>query len=141
MIGLDTNILVRAITRDDATLSPIAITLLSGLSATSPGMINAVVVAELAWTLRSGYGYERLEIVSLIERMLRSQAYVFSDRDALNIATSRCKDEPLHLADALLGEINRLAGCTTTMTFDSQAAKSNAFTLLGTSAEPTPGPS
>ena len=132
MIGLDTNILLRAITRDDKARSSRAIDFLSNLSPQKKGVINSVVLAELAWTLRRGYRYERLEIVGMIARMLQSPSYEFTDRAAVSIAVTRCQDEPVHLADALIGELNRQAGCTTTMTFDNGAAKSDAFTLLET---------
>jgi predicted nucleic-acid-binding protein len=89
-----------------------------------------VVLAELAWSLRSGYRYERSEIVSVIGKLLQSPSYEFTDRQAVNAAVTRCQKEPIHLADALIGELNRQAGCENTITFDTGAAKSDAFALL-----------
>ena len=130
MIGLDTNILLRAATRDDRVQSPVAIELLSGLSASRQGVVNCVVLVELAWSLRSGYGYDRREILALIGGMMRSNAYLFPERDAVRAAMDRCSEEPLDFADALIGELNRAAGCERTMTFDTGAAKSEAFELV-----------
>jgi predicted nucleic-acid-binding protein len=130
MIGLDTNVLLRAITRDDDVLSPLAIDFLSKLTPKRKGMINTVVVAELAWSLRRGYKYGRPEILRIIDKLLQSPSYEFVDRQAVNAALTRCQKEPVHLADALIGELNRQAGCKTT--FDAGAAKSDAFTLLET---------
>ncbi len=130
MIGLDTNILLRAITRDSPAETAAAIALLSSLTPKNQGVLNPVVLAELSWTLRTGYGYERDEIIGIVDLMLQSPAYVFTDRQAVNEAMTRCRDEQLHLADALIGELNRQAGAVTTMTFDKQASKSGIFALL-----------
>ena len=128
MIGLDTNILMRAITRDDDVRSPIAIDFLSKLTPERKGVINSVVLAELAWSLRRGYKYERHEIIDVIIKLLQSPSYEFTDRQSVNLAISRCRERPIHLADALIGELNRQVGCETTMTFDTGAVKSDAFT-------------
>ena len=130
MIGLDTNILLRAVTDDDRKRSPLARRLLAQLSPDNRGVLNCVVLAEFVWTLRTGYDYERLEIVEMIEGMLRSGAYFFTDRDAVVAAVAKCGKEPLHFADALIGELNRGAGCNRTMTFDVGAGKSDAFQLV-----------
>jgi predicted nucleic acid-binding protein len=37
---------------------------------------------------------------------------------------------PIEFADALIGEINRLVGCATTMTFDEGATEVPGFTQL-----------
>jgi predicted nucleic-acid-binding protein len=131
MIGIDTNILIRAITQDDPVLSPLALSTLKNLSSENQGVVNAIVLAELAWTLKRGFDYDRLAIIDIIEAMLRSQSYHFPDRDALNIALSRCRFENLHFADAMIGELNVKSGCKTTLTFDVGAGKTALFTMVG----------
>jgi predicted nucleic-acid-binding protein len=131
MIGIDTNILIRAITQDDPVLSPLARSTLENLSSENEGVVNTIVLAELAWTLKRGFDYDRLAIIDIIEAMLRSQSYHFPDRDALNIALSRCRFENLHFADAMIGELNVKSGCKTTLTFDVGAGKTALFTMVG----------
>ena len=56
MIGIDSNILLRAIANDDTTQSPLARDFLSSLSASGPGVVNSVVLAEDRrpdWLLRT----------------------------------------------------------------------------------------
>lgn len=130
MIGLDTNILLRAATQDDPALSPIAQALIDTLDEATPGYINSVALVEFAWSLRRRYNYERSAIVTAIEALMQSAAFVVGDRDAVNAAITRCNDEGLHFADSLIGELNRVAGCETTMTFDRPAARRSAFTQL-----------
>jgi predicted nucleic-acid-binding protein len=127
MIGLDTDILLRAALNDDATQSVLAREILSRLTAENPGVVNSVVLAEFAWTLRSGYNYDRSDIVGAIRTMLRSRGYRFPDRRAISLALSRCESDGLSFPDALIGEISRAAGCDVTLTFDEKAAKSSAF--------------
>jgi predicted nucleic-acid-binding protein len=130
MIGIDTNILLRAITCDDDVLSHYARNFLSNLTSSHKGVVNSVVLVEFVWTLRRGYKYERHDITAIIDKMLQSPCYQFTDRKATNAAIERCKLENIEFADALIGELNREFGCTTTMTFDENASKSDTFTKL-----------
>ncbi len=130
MIGLDSNIILRAITGDDPVQSPMARGLLATLSMARPGVLNPVVLAETAWTLRARYKYPRPQIVACIENLLGSTAYKVVDRDAVSEALQVSKRETIEFADALIGELNRLAGCSTTVTFDEGAAQTPSFTQL-----------
>ena len=130
MIGLDTNVLLRAVTQDDPVQTPVARALIGGLDEASPGYVNVVVLVEFSWSLRTRYKYERVAIIEAIESLMQSAAFVVSDRDAVNAALTRSRDEGLHFADALIGELNHVAGCHTTMTFDKPASKRTAFTQL-----------
>jgi predicted nucleic-acid-binding protein len=130
MIGLDTNILLRSATQDDPVQSPIARRLIATLDEANPGYVNTVVLAEFAWTLRTRYKYDGDQILTAIEALLQSAAFVISDRDAVNAAVARSRDDVVDFADALIGELNRQAGCQTTMTFDRPASKVGAFTEL-----------
>jgi predicted nucleic-acid-binding protein len=119
--------LLRAVLNDDAKQSPLAREILSHLTPENPGVVNGVVLAEFAWTLRRGYDYTRSAIIQAIGTMLRSRGYTFPDRRAISLALSRCESDGLNFPDALIGEINRAAGCEVTLTFDGKAAKSDAF--------------
>jgi predicted nucleic-acid-binding protein len=127
MIGLDTNILIRAATNDDPIRSPKARAIIAALTREEPAIINSVVLAEFAWTLRTGYGYTRSEIAGSVEKMMQSPCYVAPDRAAINAALVRCQSENLDLADALIGELNLEAGAERTLTFDEGCFDSSAF--------------
>ena len=52
MTGLDTNVLIRHLTRDDPVQSPKATRLIERtLTEEAPGFVNIVVIAETAWVL------------------------------------------------------------------------------------------
>ena len=130
MIGLDSNIMLRAITGDDPVQSPLALAFLATLSSDRPGVLNPVVLVETAWTLRARYKYPMLEILDHIRKFLGTTAYHIVDRDAVSEALATSRKQSIEFADALIGEINRLAGCTTTMTFDEGACQATTFTQL-----------
>ena len=130
MIGLDSNVMLRAITGDDPVQSPVARRLLSTLSSRQPGVLNLIVLVELAWTLRVHYKFRARDILARIEDLLRSDLYHIVDRHIVVRAMEVSAEHSLDFADALIGEINRDAGCTTTMTFDQSAAQTPSFTQL-----------
>ncbi len=130
MIGLDSNVILRAVTGDDPVQSPMAQRFLATLSDTRPGVINPVVLVEFAWTLRARHKYPKREILKRVEEFMRSSAYYVVDRDAVSEALAISAQHPVELADALIGEINRLVGCATTMTFDEGASQIPGFTQL-----------
>jgi len=127
MIGLDTNILLRFVLADDAVHSPRARAVLQSLTPENQGVVNCVVLAEFTWTLRKGHGYTKSEIIGAIRNMLRSRSYFFPDRDAIADAIVDCEESGMVLTDALIGHINRAAGCLATLTFDTKAGKSKLF--------------
>ena len=131
MIGLDTNILLRAVTKDDAIQSPVARRLLQKLTKQTPGYINIIVLSEFAWTLDRRYAYSRAQIGEAIESLLASTSYAFAERDAVNRALTRAEEQALDFPDSLLCELNIVAGCTTTMTFDKKAARHPGFSHAG----------
>jgi predicted nucleic-acid-binding protein len=130
VIGLDTNVLVRYITRDDRVQAARADRLMDSLSADSPAFVNRIVLCELVWVLGRGYRYERPAIAGVIETILSSEALVVEDHELAMEALARYRDEDLDFADALIGAINLAAGCSTTARFDDAAAGLAGFELL-----------
>ena len=127
MIGLDTNVLLRAATRDDPRQSPIARRVLRALTPVTPGYINMVVLAEFAWTLKRSYRYRRSDICSAVRKLMASSSIVMESRAAVNRAIARSDDDGLEFADALICELNLGAACTSTVTFDQRANHHNGF--------------
>jgi predicted nucleic-acid-binding protein len=127
MIGLDTNVLLRAATNDDAMQSPIARRILETLTSQSPGYIDIIVLSEFAWSLERRYDYSRSQIIRALETLLSSTSYVVAERDVVSRALSRVEEHDLEFPDALICELNREAGCSVTMTFDTTAARVSGF--------------
>lgn len=132
MISLDTNILVRFFTRDDPVQSPLARDILAQrCSEDSPGLVTSIVLAELFWTLRRAYRYERAQMVKIIEVMLQAKELCFEHPDEVRYALELYREGGVDFSDALIGAISRRLGSQTTLTFDAGAARLPEFTLAG----------
>lgn len=128
MIGLDTNVLLRAVTNDDPVQSPIARRIVSALTEEQPGYVSIVVLSEFVWSLDRRYKCSRAEIGRVIEAMLVSTSFVVAERDSVSRALIRAEEHPLSFADALICDLALSAGCDTTLTFDRKAGASPGFT-------------
>lgn len=128
MIGLDTNILVRYVTRDDAAMAARAEQVLrTRCTPAEPGFVNHIVLCELAWVLESAYRYRRAEIAALIDGLCRTVELRVQDADAVRAALADFRAGRADFADCLLGRLNLAHGCTATYTLDRAAATLPSF--------------
>lgn len=124
MTGLDTNVLVRYFTQDDAKQSPIARRLLNEtLTREAPGYVNLVTLAETVWVLRRVYGIERHEGVEVVAGLLAGAQLQIERRAVVRQALQDYREGAGDFADCLIARINADAGCERTLTFDRKAAK------------------
>ena len=130
MKGLDTNVLARYLTQDDAKQSKVATSLIEGLSPEQPGFVSKVVLCELVWVLESCYGQTRSELVAVIEQLLKVAELRLEDVDTVRLALADFRSGTADFSDHLLARGNLAAGCKTTYTFDKQAGGAPGFTFL-----------
>lgn len=132
MIGLDTNILLRYITNDDAAQAKAAEALIaSRCSREQPGFISTSVLVELLWSLSSGYGYSRDDLQKVMSELIEAQEFRLEQFDLVVEAFTDWQSSSAGYTDILLGLINAQNGCETTYTFDRRASALPTFTLLG----------
>jgi predicted nucleic-acid-binding protein len=130
MTGLDTNVLVRYIVRDDAAQTKRADGLMRGLTPEKPAFISMVALAELIWVLNSYYRMPKAELIHCIERLLNAQNLVTEGAAAVRMAAERFARAKCDFADCLIERSGFIAGCRRTVTFDANAAGSAGMTLL-----------
>jgi predicted nucleic-acid-binding protein len=130
MVGIDTNILVRYLSRDDAKQSVIADHFVDGLTLEKPGYISHLVCVELSWVLESGYGLSREQIVEAFQRLLAVSTFQIERSAVLVSAVRSFSRSTADFADCLIERSAANAGCTATMTFDKKAARTGGMTLL-----------
>lgn len=131
MLGLDTNVLVRYLVRDDETQSEKARRLVRReTTAGRPVFIGLLVLLETEWVLRSRYGLTKPEILGAFSSLLDADDLRFENEPAIEEALYLWKDNPADFADCLIGAQNRRMGCTSTATFDAKAAKLPAFVAI-----------
>lgn len=130
MIGVDTNVLLRALTGDDARRSPAAARRIGDFTPEAPGYLNLVVLVEAVWTFRRKYRATREDVLTVVETLLESASWALADRDAVTSAVEIARSSELDFPDALIAALNLRAGCSTTLTFDEKAAQHPLFSPI-----------
>lgn len=131
MKGVDTNILIRYITRDDSVQTRRAKQFLEEeCTPQDPGYVNVVVLVEMAWVLERLYDRTEDEIAQVLDRLLRVDRLRVESRDLVRSALTQYETTRADFADCLLGQLNQAAGCTETLTFDQAAATLEAWRAL-----------
>ena len=130
MIGLDTNVLVRYIVRDDDEQSGAATRLIeSKCTADNPGLVSSIVMCELAWVLTRGYGYRREMVGRVIRRILLVQELQVKNAEMAWQAVRLFGQGKADFADYRIGISNREGKAEVTYTFDLMAVESDLFKI------------
>lgn len=131
MIGLDTNVLVRYIVRDDARQTAAATRLIeSRCTAKRPGRVALVALCELVWVLDRGYGYERGQIVGVLERLLAADDLSIEHSERAWQAMGLYRSGRADFSDYVIGIANREAGVEETFSFDRRVSSDGPFRLV-----------
>jgi predicted nucleic-acid-binding protein len=129
--GIDTNILVRYLTQDDAKQARLAEQAMQRATvAGEPLYINQIVLCETAWVLDRAYGHARQDIAATLEQLLRVQQFEIEGKAAAWLALADYQAGKADFADCLIGVNNRQAGCDATLTLDRAASSLATFELL-----------
>lgn len=131
MIGLDTNVLVRFLVRDDEEQFDRARKLIRREAQIGePVRISLLVLLEAEWVLRSRYKLTKGEIIDTFSELLSAVDLSFEDEPSIEEALFIWKDSSAQFADCLIGARNRALGCSATATFDNGAAKLPGFVAV-----------
>ncbi len=132
MIGLDTNVLVRYIVRDDARQAAAATRLIEArCKAKDPGTITLVVACELVWVLARGYEYDRSAIAGLLRRILSAEDLRVERSELAWQALNLYEEGKADFSDYVIGLCNREEKADITCTFDRRAKGCGLFQVLG----------
>jgi predicted nucleic-acid-binding protein len=128
MLGIDTNILVRFLVRDDEAQFEKARRLIRReVAAGRRVFVSQLVLLETEWVLRSRYGLQKIEIIEAVSALLDANDVQFEDEPAIEEALFVWKDRTVGFADCLIGAQNKRLGCSATATFDVKASKLPGF--------------
>jgi len=131
MIGLDTNVLVRYFTQDDPEQTRKANAVIERTVAAGEFCsISCIVLCELMWVLRGAYGYEKPEVIEVLEKMLATSQFSIESKDLVRQALRDYGGGEGDFSDYLLGWRNHETGSEKTVTFDQNLKKSELFTVL-----------
>lgn len=127
MIGLDTNVLLRYVLRDDPVQAARAD---RELERGDRFLVDGIVLCELVWVLDTGYGFKRPEIAAALERILATAQFEIEGKEVALAALGDFRRSGADFSDCLIGRRNRAAGASETVTFDRSLKGRPGFRLL-----------
>ena len=128
MRGLDTNVIVRYVTQDDREQSRRANAAFAAAATSGDKLfVNAIVLCELVWVLRSAYGEPRDRIAPVLEGLLDTPEVVVEDADLARHALADWVGGRGDFADGFIARRNQRSGCDSTLSFDKASTRHSLF--------------
>ncbi len=119
MRAVDTNILVRLLTRDDRKQVKSAETFIA-----KGAWVSHLVLAEAAWVLSSVYELNPVGVATAVEMLLSHKSLSLQDSEVVEAALKHFRKKPsVGFSDCLVLEIARKAGHLPLGTFDKDLGK------------------
>jgi predicted nucleic-acid-binding protein len=119
MRAVDTNIVVRIVTRDDEDQAAAADEFIA-----RGAWISHLVLAEAAWVLTSVYRIGHTEVARILEMLLNHESLTVEDPDVVAAALVHYRSRPkIGFSDCLVLEIAKKAGHLPLGTFDRDLSK------------------
>lgn len=119
MRGVDTNVLVRLVVRDDPAQVRAAEECIAG-----GAWVSHLVLAETTWVLDAVYERTAQQIGTAVDMLLNHKELTLQDAEVVTAALENFrKRPPLGFSDCLVVEIARKAGYLPLGTFDRDLAK------------------
>lgn len=130
MIGIDTNVLLRALVDVDHPHHGPATDLLSNLTEDEPGFITQVTLAEFYWVMATSLGLNRTTRLRVIRGLVEAQTLEFDDGEGV-VRSLSLAEAGADFPDALIQGTMDLFGIAETVTFDKAASRRLGWRLLG----------
>jgi predicted nucleic-acid-binding protein len=119
MRAVDTNVLVRLMTRDDVRQVAVAETFVA-----NGAWVPHLAIAEATWVLASVYDRGPEAVATAVEMLLTHEHLTVQDAEAVAAAVAHFRQHPkVGFSDCLMVEIARKAGHTPLGTFDRTLGK------------------
>lgn len=131
MLGIDTNVLIRYLVRDDRRQYEQARHLIERqIVKGEPVLVSLLVLLESEWVLRSRYQLPKSEIVAAFSAMLDTNELAIEDEQSVEHAMYIWKESSADFADCLIAARNLRLGCHATATFDGRALHLAGFVAV-----------
>ena len=131
MKGLNTNVLVRYLVKDDKKQSEKAGAFIRQAVANGENcFINTIVLCEMVWVLETAYEFNKNEISDVLDRVLVTKQFEIERKDITRQAVHDYREGRGELADYLIGRINQAHGCDATASFDRVLKNATSFMVI-----------
>lgn len=131
MRGLDTNVLVRFLLRDDAKQAAAARRLVtSAISEGEPLVVSLITLLETEWVLRANAKLDKMRVIAELYGLLDSGALAFESEPVVQQALDVYEDTKADFPECLMIAQYQRLGCDKMLTFDARAAKLPGGELL-----------
>ena len=121
MIALDTNVLVRLVTRDNEAQAQRAKAVFDAQGEEHGGLfVSDIVLAELCWTLSRSYELERADIARTVRALLDNSSIAFESPLAVSNALASFETTAADFPDCLIVAKASHVGCSYTLSFDQR---------------------
>lgn len=131
MRALDTNVLVRYVTNDDALQATAVEHLFAECHRNREHLfISTPVMCELVWVLKNGLRQPKGEIVKMIDGLIEDDLFQIEHKPLVSKALDRYREGRAGFADYLIGQLAGHASCRDTVTFDKALKNAPGFTIL-----------
>jgi len=130
-IGIDTNVLIRYLTRDEpAQAEAVGALFRETRARRAQVVISHVVLCEVIWVLERRYRRRKAELIRFLRDILADDLFRIDRGHLVQAALEDYVTGGAGFVDYLIGRLAHEAGAVTTYTFDREAAKAPTFKLL-----------
>lgn len=131
MKAIDTNVLIRFITKDDENQAKLVYQLFKQTEKNQHKLfVPLLVVLEVIWVLQSIYETPDSEIVKTFSDLLAMPVLLFESENAIQNFIESAAQTSFDLSDLLIAHSAYASDCESIFTFDKKAAKFKHFELL-----------
>ena len=131
MIALDTNVLIRYLTRDNPEQAEAARALLQGLTTDNgPGFICREVVIEVVWVLERSYRFTRERIANIVVELVATDTLVIEDDNDVAQAATAYRQGSADFSDLMILAAANRVGAQPLYTFDRRFARLDGTELV-----------
>ncbi len=131
MKAIDTNILIRFITKDDDKQAQLIYQLFKQAEEKNEKLfVPLLVILEVIWVLESNYESSNSEILATLSDLLLMPILLFESEEVVKNFIDSAHNTKFDLSDLLIAHSAHSFDCQSILTFDKKASKFKYFELL-----------
>ncbi|MCU0830109.1 MAG: PIN domain-containing protein [Rhizobiaceae bacterium] len=122
MIGVDTNVLIRLLVRDDEHQFNRVMALIDRAEMDGPYFLNPLVLTETVWVLERRVGLDRPAARQMVRDLSETLEFRVPATLGSGDVSGWFQSEHADFFDVVIARTNAASGCSHTLTFDKRAA-------------------